>query len=397
MLTRALAIADYERGRVYTDRLTRPRHAHYVGLAERMLEVYLSGLGRTRQELHRAIRAVFAQEPDCPLRRIDAFAKLLDDVSTFTKDRSSRAAALRKQVFRLAAPLHPLVRTRDALFAHEEVEAKAEIAAQLGRSWPDIDAALFADIMEFQRLESFAGYQDGAALLARYNVAQVQAALFDAVTMIVWATDDFKTILRHAKLAGLMHTIRATGQSSYEIRFDGPASVLRATHRYGARMAKFLPALLACRGWRMHAVLRRGRRGWESGLDLSPGDGLSSHLPAPGEFDSQVEEDFMQSWGPDKHDGWTLAREGEVLHHGQKVFVPDFVFRHVDGRVVFLEIVGFWTPEYLAAKVQTLRTFTGQRILLAVGRNASKEWPDLPLETIRYKARLGVSDVLQRL
>jgi len=29
------------------------------------------------------------------------------------------------------------------------------------------------------------------------------------------------------------------------------------------------------------------------------------------------------------------------------VFVPDFTFRHEDGTQACLEIVGFWTPEYL--------------------------------------------------
>ena len=113
MLTRALAIADYEAGRIIPDRLTRGKHARYAGYADRLLEVYRTGIGRARQELHRAVRAVFAGEPDCPARRIDGLAKLLDDVSTYEQDRRGHAAALRKQVFRLAAPLHPLVRSPD--------------------------------------------------------------------------------------------------------------------------------------------------------------------------------------------------------------------------------------------------------------------------------------------
>src|SRR5207302_9337790 len=123
---------------------------------------------------------------------------------------------------------------------------------------------------------------------------------------------------------------------------DGPASILRSTRRYGVALARFIPALIACRGWRMHALLRTPRRGWSVGFDLSPEDGLTSHLPAPSEFDSSVEEDFARRSGPEPRQGWTLVREGAVLHQGQKAFVPDFVFRHDDGRSVFLEIVGFW-------------------------------------------------------
>lgn len=397
MLTRALAIADYKRGRIVPDRLTRQKHSRYVEYAERMLEVYRTGAGRTRHDLHRAVRAVFAEEPDCPIRRIDAFAKLLDDAGSYESDRRGSAAGVRKQVFRLAAAKHPLVRAPDRRFPHEEEETKAGIAAELGRSWEEIDRDLFADVMEFHRLQSFAGYPDGPAFLARYNVAQVQAALFDALTLTVWAVEDFKTILRYAKLANLMHGIRSSGAGRYEFRFDGPASVLHATRRYGVALARFLPALIACRGWRMHALLRTRRRGWNVSLDLSPEDRLTSHLPPPAQFDSQVEEDFARRWGNEPRAGWTLFREGVVLHHGQKVFVPDFLFRHDDGRSVLMEIVGFWTPEYLEAKARTLRTFLDQRILLAVGPSAGKHWRDLPAEAIRYKSRLRVKDVLERL
>src|SRR5205807_4855077 len=168
-----------------------------------------------------------------------------------------------------------------------------------------MDGQLFADVTECHRLESFDGYPTGEALLARYNVAQVQVALFRAAHMVVWASEDFKTVLRYAKLARLMHTIRRLGTGQFEIRLDGPASVLRGTRRYGVALAKFLPALIACRGWRMHAVLQTRRPGCLISLDLSPEDHLTSHLPRPEEFDSQVEECFARRWG-EKREGWSL-------------------------------------------------------------------------------------------
>jgi predicted nuclease of restriction endonuclease-like RecB superfamily len=396
MLTKALAIADYDKGRVLPDRLERSRHAHYLAYAERMLEIYGAGIGRTRQQLHEAIRALFRKELDCPFRRVDAFGKLLDDVSTYAPGRRGEAAALRRTVFRHAAPLHPLVQAPDRMFRHQEAVVKAAIAERLHLSWDAIDQQLFADVTECRRLQAFSGYPSAEALLARYNVAQVQVALFRAVEMFVWATDDFKTILRYAKLARLMHTIRRLQENRYEIRFDGPASVLRATRRYGVAMAKFLPALIACRGWRMHAVLQTYRPGWLVGLDLSSADCLHSHLPPPEEFDSRVEEAFARRWGGPR-EGWTLQREGEILHQGQKVFLPDFVLRHQDGRTVLLEIVGFWTPEYLEAKFQTLRMFQEHSILLAVAEPARRQMAALPPGAIPFKTVLQPTEVLKRL
>jgi uncharacterized protein len=399
MLTRGEALTDYDfqTGRVLPDRLTQPAHRHYLHYAQRMLAIYRAGTGKTRRELHRAVQSVFAAEPDCPQRRIAAFAKLLDDVSAYDRDRRGRAVDLRKQVFRLAGNYHPLVQSADRLFESGEAKTKTWIAAKLGRPWKEIDRDLFADVIEFHRLLRFDGYDTPAALLSRYNVAQVQAALYDAASMTVWATEDFKTILRYAKLARLMHSITRLGDGRYRLKLDGPTSVMRQTRRYGVNMARFLPALIACRGWQMHAVIRTRWSGRLLALDLAVTDGLTSHLPPPETFDSQVEEAFVQRWGDASRDGWTLVREGEILHRGQKTFLPDFVFQHDDGRRVLMEIVGFWTPEYLEAKLQTLREFQDRRILLAVAASVGASLPELPPNAITYKTALRVQDVLERL
>lgn len=144
MLTREHAIARLDDGRLVPDRLTLGGHPHYLRLAERMIDVYRAGSGRTRQELHREIESLFRDEPDCPPRRIAAFCKLLDDSSQFATDRERRAAALRRKVFRMAAAHHPLVSVPDRLFEHAEKDVKQRIAEELGRSWDEIEVSLFA-------------------------------------------------------------------------------------------------------------------------------------------------------------------------------------------------------------------------------------------------------------
>ena len=399
MLTRDHAIAEYDfrAGKIHPDRLSQQSHRQYAGYAERMLQIYREGIGNTRRDLHRAVQQLLADEQDCPQRRIDALCKLLDDVATYDRDRRGKAAKLRREVFRRAAAKHPLVRQADRLFGAEEDKVKAEIAADLGRSWTEIDRELFADVIDFHRLAQFEGYERPADLLARYNVAQVQAALYDAQHMTIWAQEDFKTILRYAKLAQLMHAITRLDDGQYRIRLDGPASVMRQTRRYGVKLAQFLPALIACRGWRMQALIRTHRSGWTLALELSAADGLHSHLPSPDEFDSQIEENLARKWGDEPREGWRLIREGEVLFRGQKTFVPDFVLQHDDGRRVLLEIVGFWTPQYLQAKLQTLEAFRDQRVLLAVAEATGLDVPTLPANAFAYKTVVRIKDLLARL
>ncbi|MFB3892504.1 MAG: DUF790 family protein [Phycisphaerae bacterium] len=401
MLTSQESIVDYRDGRAVPDRLDRRRHGHYLDYARRMLDIYARGVGRQRRQLHRDVEAVFAAEPDCPIRRIQAFCKLLDDRSVYQTDPRGRASQLRMKVFTAGAKLHPLVAQADRLFEHDERQAKAAIAEELKTPWPDIEDALYADVMSCQRLESFepfaaeGGQADAAALLGRYNVAQLQACLYRCQEMTVEATADFTTILRYAKLARLMVEVRALGPSRYRIALTGPASVLRQTRRYGVNFARFLPALLACKGWRMAAVVQTPWKG-RARLVLSDRDGFTSHFPPPEEFDSSVEEAFAAKFGAERN-GWRLVREGEILHDRQTVFVPDFAFRHADGTRALMEIVGFWTPQYLAAKRRTLEQFRGHRILIAVPGQSIRDGAETGQNVIVYKTSLKVEPVIEAL
>ena len=324
------------------------------------------------------------------------FASCSMSVQPTTKT-SVQGAELRKKVFRWAAQKHPLVTSPDRLFESSEQVAKQQIANELGMSWGQIERALFADVMQFHLLSKFEGYASAGELLARYNVAQSQAVLYDAVSMVVWAKEDFKLILRYAKLARLMHTIQRRSDGTYLISLDGPTSVLRDTRRYGIAFAKFLPALLACSGWKMNAVIQHRRSSWQNQFCLSPADGLTSNVKTAELFDSRLEENFANRWGDEPRNGWRLIREGEILFHHQKVFVPDFAFVHDSGRRVLMEIVGFWTPEYLEEKLRTLSTFSEHRLILAVAD--SIDWPSEQINDLvfRYKTAIKIADVLRAL
>jgi predicted nuclease of restriction endonuclease-like RecB superfamily len=397
MLTKEHAIAVYDRTRIIPDCLTPKNHPKYPDFAQQMVEIYQSGIGRSRRDLHQEVRMLFANEPDCPPRRIDAFCKLLDDASVYSCDIPGKAAKLRREVFRLASTFHPLVVRKDRFFENCEREVKNKIAAQLGKSWDHIELNLFADVIDNHKLTRFKGFENSRELLTRYNVGQLQVALFNAAEMVVQATDDLKTIIRYAKLARLMHTIEQLSDGVYRIRFNGPASVLRQTRRYGVSMAKFLPSLLSCRNWSMKARLETRRKGFYVNLELSHYDRFKSYLPAREEFDSKVEENFAEKWGDETRSGWRLLRESEMIWKDQRVFFPDFVLQHDDGRKVLLEIVGFWTPEYIQEKAKTLKIFHDYHILLAAAETVAERIPKLHIPVITYKSTLLLKDVLSYL
>jgi predicted nuclease of restriction endonuclease-like RecB superfamily len=392
MLTSELAIIEYKNGLAAPDRLTRNTHRHYPALAGQMLALYQGGIGKQRQKLHQEVERIFEAEPDCPSRRIQAFCKLLDDRSIYTKDTPQGASRLRLRVFTEAARYHPLVKEQDRLFEHKEETIKTLIAENLKIPWEQIEQDLYCDVIAFQRMEEFNSYEDPSGLLSQYNVSQLQACLYHAVEVTITATEDLKTILRYAKLAKLLHTIDRISPSKYKIILSGPASVLHETRRYGVCFARFLPAILTCRGWRMEAILQT-RWKTTARLVLSDKDKFTSHLPAPEEFDSSVEESFAKRFGPCR-DGWHLIREGQILFEHQTACVPDFVFRHDDGTEVALEIIGFWTPEYLEHKRQLIRRFKDTRLLIAIPGKFLKSDVQSDESFIPYKTSIPIEPVL---
>jgi predicted nuclease of restriction endonuclease-like RecB superfamily len=398
VLTSEQSIIVYDRGEARPDRLTRRAHAHYVAYAERMIAAYHGGVGRTRRELHKAVEAILAGEPDCDRRRVAAFCKVMDELGTFNRDERGEAAKLRVKVFTIAAKYHPLVTvaTPGQMFERTESEVKGLVAAELGRPWDEIDAALYADVIDQQRMESFAEPADVADVLSRYNVGQLQACLYRATRVTVEASADLAAIVRRAKLCGLLLEIRRIDaeRQVHRIELSGPAGVLRESRRYGVNFARFVPTLLACRGeWSMRARVVTPW-GASAELRLRSGDGYRSHLAAPAEFDSDVEARLASDWG-ESRSGWKLIREAGVLHEGQATFVPDFLLRHEDGREAWLEVVGFWTPQYLANKRRTLARFAGRRIVLAVQRRAAKEGAEETRGVVVYRTKVDPDDVVR--
>jgi predicted nuclease of restriction endonuclease-like RecB superfamily len=391
MLRSEHSIVRYDRDQAIPDRLTRVTHKHYLQHAQRMLTVYTTGINRTRRELHRSIRGILADEPDCDPRRISALCKILDDAGTFDKDKRGAAAKLRLQVFSIAAKYHPLVTETDGIFERTERETKSLIATELGKPYEEIDAGLYVDVIDRQPLREFPAELTPQELLSQYNLAQLQACLYQCQRMSVEATTDFATIVRYAKLCRLLvETRRVT--SGYRIDMSGPATVLHETRRYGVNFARFVAALASCRNWKMHATVAT-RWGRSANVKLDGEAGYRTHITAPEDFDSQVEKDLAEQWG-EVREGWRLLRDAGILQYGQTTFVPDFKLIHEDGREVFLEIVGFWTPEYLAAKRETIKKFRDHRILLAIPVKTAKEGA-AGLGAIVYRTKIDTDDVVR--
>jgi predicted nuclease of restriction endonuclease-like RecB superfamily len=160
--------------------------------------------------------------------------------------------------------------------------------------------------------------------------------------------------------------------------------------------ARFLAALVRLPDWRLRAEIEL-RRGWRPfTFALSSADGWRGGGAAPPEFDSALEETIARKFGPERA-GWRLLREAVVLDVGGGLLVPDFVFRHEDGTEVVLEIVGYWTPEYLADKLRRLSRARDVNLVVAVPRHLALRAGRLPARVLPFRRRILLRDLLPRL
>jgi predicted nuclease of restriction endonuclease-like RecB superfamily len=171
---------------------------------------------------------------------------------------------------------------------------------------------------------------------------------------------------------------------------------LRRTRAYGVDFARFLAALVRLADWRLQAEIEL-RKGWRPlSFTLTSEDGLGAGLGAPPEFDSSLEAAIARKFGRERA-GWRLVREGAVIEAGTSLLVPDFVFCHDDGTEVALEIVGYWTPEYLADKLGKLAAVRGVNLVVAVPRHLAARAGTLPASVLPFRRRVLLRDLLPRL
>ncbi len=384
MLTAALRVYHWDRqsSSISSDRLDDAA----LPFLDRAVAVYRERVGQRRGHVRNAFRiALEGLRPD----RVEPLVKLLDDVATYEWPHGARQAERRVAVFEAAARRHPLLDPKEAL------ALLGETFDPPPGSHEEAVARLYADYPEFHRLVDFPADYTAGQLRADYDLAQAQALLYSATEVRVEARADFKHILRYARLARLLCRIERVGRG-YRFVLDGPNSVLRRTRAYGVDFARFLAALVRVRDWRLTAeiVLRRGWRPFT--FTLSAGDGLGVGLRAPAVFDSDLEEAFARSFGPER-DGWRLSRESVVLEAGDALLVPDFVFTHADGTEVVLEIAGYWTPEYIEEKFRKLAAVRSPRLIVAVPKRLALRAGELPAAVVPFSRRLLVRDLLPRL
>jgi predicted nuclease of restriction endonuclease-like RecB superfamily len=270
----------------------------------------------------------------------------------------------------------------------------ALVAASLGVTPEKLEEALFADLPGERLVAAPAQPVSAGELALRTNLAIAQAFLFRSAAVVIELEGNARAVVRHAKLRGLICTIiPRDGTRQTLIEISGPYTLFRRTLLYGRALGELIPLLAWCRRFRLRAecIIRTQRLF----LQLGSGDPI---FPAsePRLYDSKLEERFASDFRRIARD-WDVIREPEPVLAGNVLIFPDFALQHrTDSRRWLLEVVGFWTPEYVARKLALLRTAGLPNLILCIDETRNCAEAELPPSTrvVPFRRRIDAHSVL---
>jgi len=335
-----------------------PRYAKLspdnLKVAEFLIEAYKGHVGAKKKVLKALCADLENQGHE--YRFVRALALLLGRRSTFVCNSKVNPVDLRRKIFEAAEktglPTTSMKRQRILEF----------VASEMGLATESVEEYLYADLDDELVLEKF-NPPATVELLEQYNLSLTQTLLFDSTELSFTASGNWQRLFYSVKKLGLIYEVYR--DSGFWVKIDGPVSLFKLTKRYGTSMAKLLPIIVANPEWTINAKIL-----WKYTNEIcnfkmesrKHGSLLKKANLQPVVYDSAPEQSFASQFQAVKS-GWTLKREPEPVPAGNKVIVPDFSLER-GGLNIYVEIVGFWTEDYLLRKAEKLKQVEAKMLLL---------------------------------
>ena len=372
-----------------------PRYAKLsndnLKVAGGLIEEYKEHIGEKKKTLKAVVTDL--ENKGYEYRFVRALALLLDRKGTFTCNSKMNPIDLRRKIFqateKVGLPTTPEKRQKI-------IEAAA---SKMALTPENFEAYLYADLDDELILEKFippTAYE----LLEQYNLSLSQTLLFDSTELSFTASGNWQNLFYFVKKLGLIYEVYR--DNGLWVKIDGPASLFKLTKRYGISIAKLLPIIIANPEWTITAKIL-----WKYTNEICTfkieNQKHSSLLKKPNlppiTYDSAAEENFANQFQAVKS-GWTLKREPEPVPAGNQVIIPDFSLERT-GVKIYLEIVGFWTEEYILRKAEKLKQVEAKMLLLVNEALACEKLTALEkrpqLNFIYYHDKIPIASILRYL
>lgn len=312
----------------------------------------------------------------------------------------------------------------------------ASVASQLAITPETLERILWADVPRERPIDLTGGRPTASEVAALANVRLLQRALAHAHSVELVVRGDASPILRGAAARGLIATASERdapaaprGAPTYEtapagsaaptretatvrsavptretaLDIVGPLALCHGTAVYGRALGSLVPLLATCQSFTLTIRAESHGRAYELRVD-SP-----ALLPAPAPrrwaLVERLATDLERIGAPR---GIRVRRappalvervskEGALAVPSGALVCPDLGI-DVGDRTIWIEVVGFWTPAYLARKLARYRAVGARDIVLCVDSTRACDDSDDPPAgacLLRFERRIHAEPLLQ--
>ncbi len=288
------------------------------------------------------------------------------------------------------SPIEPIIIRRElftggpALTEEEREKRVNEVKMKLGL---DPLRFLYSDLDE-ERIIVQLPFMTPEELVKLYNMSLLQTLLLKSYRMLVYVKGNWKEIIRNSKYLGLMYFAY---DNPIRLEFIGPGALLKMTEKYGRNLAILSKIVVNSPEWVIEADVILGKKKNTYRMRVKKFPLIKAEIEEEDKkrFDSSVEENFYKDFKRIVKD-WDLQREPEPLVVGDRLFIPDFVATKRNLKI-YIEIVGFWTKEYLENKLEKLKMVNKPMLVLANEELSYQDFSDL--NVILYKKKVDIAKV----
>jgi len=351
-----------------------PKYLVDTKLAEILIQVFMEHEGRKYKELQARLQELEGLN----FKVVRGLSTLLERKCEFQASSTVNSREVRTYLFERGLVTN----------STERKKIIEDAAAHFKVSSDELEMLIFADLQEEMILSQFIA-PSPKALIAEYNLALTQTLLFNALELSCKVEGNLQPIFRRLKFLGLMYEINGA------VKITGPAALFKKTKRYGTALAKLLPEIMNAVKWEIAAKIELMHGGEPRIFNFELASSADVPFPAPAlsdtQFDSAIESQFYREF-KSLNTRWEIKREPELLKAGHSIMIPDFGF-YLGNLRHFLEIVGFWTPEYLQTKLTKIRA-AQVTLTVAVDKRLDCKKGDFPGEVIIYDKKVPLRPVL---
>ena len=287
---------------------------------------------------------------------VQGLAKILLNRSEFAFSGNADPMETRDRVFSASAKYWS---TANDVSSTPEVHRRT-ILGSLGFDNPQVlentELWLFGDVTSNQKLVAFDSIPP-AQLIHRYNIAQVQGLLLNAVDLEIrigkCRKSGFRQVMQMMKFFRLMYSITGRQQEQLTLQIDGPGSILENARSYGLEIAQFFPAILLLReSWELTAKLKVTGRNGIFDLELSDRDPYQTYYVEKGIWANEKVRKLIDRINEKYGHELTASIASDIVPVSRnRYLLPDIAFRQAKSNAVYqLEWIRYLSP----AKVEFL-------------------------------------------